>query len=216
MRIIILLIFVVMCSSAYATKWDVEYWQFLNLKNWESGKYQLYTRAELRANRDLSRMYYYRIAENIVYQALPWLDLQGHYSFIYQKPRGAAHFTTGHRVDLETNLLFHLHRGIDLRIRNRVEINKRQQVSHIQFVSRNRAMVSFLQENRGMLTSVDVYDEFFYDFDTSKFNENRLVPIQLSLSFSRRVHLNLFLMVRHFFTSSKWYRSIVLGTELEF
>jgi hypothetical protein len=172
----------------------------------------------MRLNRDISKVFYYKISENFACKTLPYLDLEAHYSFIEQKNRGAKSFKNTNRLEFELNPFFTFDNGITCKWRNRLELAKRQGVSRIQFVARHRCMISFPIENYGSLTSVNMYEEIFYDFDTNQFNQNRFTPIELSFIFNREMTLNLFLMLRDFYNSSseRWYRSIVLGTGAAF
>ncbi len=205
-------------NCAFGSKTDTEYWQYINWKNWEHGPYKLYTIGEIRLNKDISRVYYYRITENFSFQAFPGLDLEAHYSYITNKSKGATQFKHTSRLELEVNPTLNFDNGISATWRNRLELLKKQRVSHIQFVVRHRALLSFPIENWGCLTSIKTYDEVFYDFDTNKFTQNRFVPFQLSFVLHRDLTINMFLMLRNFFSfsTSKWNRSIVLGTEVQF
>lgn len=206
------------CSSWESKKWDLEYWQYFNWKNWEKDPYKLYTIGEFRLNRDITRPYYYKITENFAIRALPYLDLEVHYSFLYKKTRGNTRFTNTQRLEFEANPFVQWDNGFTLKWRNRLELLKKQEVSTIQFVFRHRIMAIIPLENTGKLTSLHIYDEVFYDFDTHKFTQNRFVPVELSFELTPKTRLNVFFMVRNFvnISSNEWFRSFVLGSNLEF
>jgi hypothetical protein len=208
--------FLTSLGSLYGVPWDVEYWQYFKGENGQSGPYNLSTTAEIRFNRDISRIYYYRIAENFTFRASPCVDLGAHYSYIYSQSKGAAQFTHTSRFEFELNPFFTLRSGISLKWRNRLELLKKQQVSSMQWIARHRPLISIPIENGTALSAVHVYDEIFYDFDISKFIENRFIPIELAFILHQKFTLNVFVMFRHFYASEKWYRSIVLGTEAGF
>lgn len=207
------------CSvSAYASSWDFEYWQYLNWKNWEHGRCKLYTVGEMRMNKEASQFYYYRVTENFAYQALPCLDLEAHYSFVHHKSRGALHFTNTSRLEFEATSSMFLNHGIAIKWRNRIEFLKKENISNIEFVFRHRIMASIPIECCGKLTSINLYDEIFYDFNNNKITQNRFVPIEMSFTLDRHFSCEVFFMIRNFFSFSadKWYRSIVLGSQLNF
>jgi hypothetical protein len=140
-----LLLFIMMltCLANASNKdIDLEYWQNLTSNTWGKGSYKLYTLCECRFNKNLSTLYYFRIAENFAYQALPCLNLEAHYSFLSYKSRGASHFTYANRLELETNSLLQMVNGAKFIWRNRLELIKKQGVSHIQFVYRHRIICS--------------------------------------------------------------------------
>lgn len=199
-----------------AAEWDAEYWQYVVLNQWKKGPCKLYALGDVRINKGISKLYYCRIAENFAYQALSDLDLEVHYSFLCSKPRGAPRFHRSNRLELEINPLFRFKNGITLRWRNRLQLIKTQGIPYIQFVFRHRFMTVFPIREWGPLTSIHVYDELHYHFDTNKITQNRFVPLELSFALNRHTSMSIFLMVRNFINSNQWYRSIVTGSELKF
>jgi len=105
-----------------------------------------------------------------------------------------------------------------LKWRNRYELIKKQHLSQLQSVFRHRVMIVFPIKNGGSFLSVNCSDEVYYDLNTHQFTQNRLIPMELTCLFNSKLSMNLFIMLRHFFSSSsnQWYRSIVLGSELTF
>jgi len=215
LNFLIVFLLVILVGPIQASQWDSEYWQSLTVKNWEKGSCKLYTAFETRLNRDHSRFNYYRISENFAYQALPDLSFEAHYSFLYSKSHGASRFLNSNRLEFEMNPSLNLSKGIVWRWRNRLELIKRQGISPIRFVFRHRFMTVFSIKS-GPLSSVNVYDEFHYDFSTKKITQNRFVPIELSFIVNRYLSIDLFFMIRNFFTSNQWYRSMVAGSEINF
>jgi hypothetical protein len=205
------------CSLS-AKKWDWEYWQYVNWTHWHCGPQKLYVLGEVRFDKDFSSFYYCRIAENYAYTPMPNLDMEAHYSYIYYKPHGTTKFVHTNRLELELNPIIILKDGIFVQCRNRLDILKRQSVNHIQFVYRQRTMFVFPVENYGKLTAVRIYDEVFYDFDNSKFTQNRFVPIEVVFDLNEKCNLSAFFAVRNFFSFSenKWLNSFVLSSQLSF
>jgi len=204
-----------LCTSAHATDWDVEYWQDFSLKTAHWGKFQLNTVGEIRFNHDISRFYYVRINENLVYHFLPYLDLEAHYGFIRKKPVGSK-FISDNRLEFEVNPFVRLENGIWLKVRNRLELIKQQHIAHIRFILRHLFLISIPIENCGRLTGYSAWDEVFYNFDRKKFTQNRLVPLNLTFKIREDLKVDLFLMMRIFFSNSQWNRSYVIGTKLSF
>lgn len=205
------------CSAAASPIYG-EYWQYFNGTNWERGPYRLYTIGEMRYKSSLTSIYYYRIAANFAYQVKPYLDLEAHYSYIYNKSEGAARFSNVNRLELEVNPSKRFENGIALKWRSRLELLKQEGVAYIQFVFRDRLMVQIPIKNCGRLTSIHLYDEVFYDFKTHRFTQNRFVPLELSFALNQKTHLEVFFMVRNYYSlsSDRWYRSLVLGSALRF
>jgi len=79
-------------------------------------------------------------------------------------------------------------------------------------------MMIYPLEECGKLVAVKWGDEVYYDFDTTKFTQNRLIPLELTFALSPHTTVDLFFMIRNFFSfsSHKWYRSFVVGSEVCF
>lgn len=218
MKFSFFLIILVCRISFLNAVWDVEYWQFVNWTNWKSDPYKLYTTSELRFEEDCVSVYHYRITENFSYHALPKLNLEAHYSLIYNRSKNETRFLRRHRFEFEINPFYYFSNGISFRWRNRLELEKKQTVSHIEFFFRHRFLVVIPVDTGTKLTEIRAYNEVFYDFDNNKFSQNRFVPLELHFFFEKNNYVNAFIMIRNFFSfgQSKWYRSVVMGTELGF
>lgn len=215
-------------GSVCAHKWDLEYWLNVNWENWEKGPYRLFTNSEIRFNQDVSKFYYYRVTEGFAYQACPILDLEAHYSLIYNKSPGASQFLTTQRLEIEVNPSYRFDNGIAIKSRNRMQLIKKQKLfsrrhlqennGAVQYVFRKRLLVSFPLKNCDNISSVQIYDEVFYDFDLNKFTQNRLVPIEMTFAINRRLDCNVFFMIRNFYSlgSDQWFKSFVIGSQLNF
>lgn len=200
---------------ASSSRWDGEYWQYLNWTQVKWGRCKLYVRAELRLNDDFSNAFYYRISENFAFNALSWLDLEAHYSYLYHKSAGTTEFVNVNRWEVEVNPFIKLKDGSTIKWRNRLEILDQQGEPKLQYIFRHRAMAIY-PVNYGNLIGINISDEVFYNFDTRRFTQNRFVPLELMFKLTDRTTFNVFMMVRNWLSSNKWYRSIVLGTELSF
>jgi hypothetical protein len=207
-----------LCARSFASDYDFEYWQTIEATNWENNCYRIYTNGEARLNHDITRPYYYRLSECFAYHATPNLDLEVHYTFVYNKSRGASHFTNKQRIEFESDATFQLYRDTVLKWRNRFEIIKKQSDSKIEYVAREKFKIVIPVENWGSISSVVLWDEFYYDLQTHFFTQNRFVPFSLTFDLTCHTSLNAYVMVRNFqnSTTKKWYRSLVLGTEIDF
>lgn len=201
--------------SCEATNWDIEYWQYLTIKNWESGLFKFYTEGELRINQSFSKVYYYRVGENFAYKALSWLDLEAHYNFIYHTPISLSDFIASHRFEIELNPSLRTERA-ELVWRNRFEWIKPQDNTPWQSVFRHRLKITFPIKNVDKLIAISCSDEVFYHWNLNKFTENRFIPCELSFQFSQTWSLEVFLMMRNLFAAEKWRRNLVWGSRLRF
>lgn len=201
-------------SSIYGSNWDVEYWQYFQKSHIECRLFKLYTSGVIRLDKDITRFYYYRISENFAYHATCSLDLEAHYSFIYSKPMGQTSFANKSRLELEINPKFCFGNSVEWQWRNRLEIVKRQHISHPQYVLRER-LLGTIPICGTKILAFSFYDELFYDFNLKKITENRFVPLQMSFSLCL-VNIDVFFMVRNYFSSDQWYKSFVIGADVAF
>jgi len=209
-----LLLAFLLFSTAHASNWDVEYWQYFRKKHFGGDCLNVYLSGEIRLDKDISRFYYYRLTENLALHPFCWLDLEAHYSFIYSKPRGASSFTTRSRIELEANPIVHFSNGVVAILRNRLQIVKRQHLTEPRYVLRERLTIA-VPFCIYPFNSIIFYDEVFYNFNLKKFTENRLVPFEIALTFCG-IDINGFFMIRNFYRNGDWYNSFVLGTEVGF
>lgn len=207
---------ILMLLRLHGGDWDFEYWQQLRFGTVERGSSSLYTSIEARFNRDASTFYFLRATENYKYSLLDWLNLEFHYSFIHHHPRGTASFTNLHRFEFEANPYWTLCNQSTIQIRNRYELNKSENNPVWQSIIRERFRWKFPIENCGKLTGIGFANELFYHINLRYFSQNRLVPLFLTFTLSEKVSLEVFTMVRNFYSGNKWYRSMVAGTNLEF
>ena len=211
-----MLLFLFSFNFLNATSWDAEYWQYFDWKNWEKGSYKLYTQAEVRLNRNSSRFCYLKISECFAYQALPCLTLEAHYSYLYHKGRGSPHFINTGRIELEVNPKWKLHDAVTIVWRNRFELIKNAHIPRWGTAFRHRVGIVLKPFDKERLVSIGCSNEVFYDFHTRKFTQNRFKPLEISFEIVEDKFFDFFLMVRNFFSSNRWYKSLVVGGELEF
>lgn len=199
-------------------KEDSEYWQYFYWLNWKHDRCKFYTVGEFRFNRHISQFYYYRFSGSFAYRAIPWADLEMHYSIIFFKPIGDEDFIHVDRFEFEVNPFLQLGDHVVIQWRNRMEWLKIQNNSHIRSICRHRTMITYSFPEGSRLISIGCSDEFFYDLNICKFIQNRFIPLQLKFALNKDVSIDLFVMFRNFFRISleRWYRSYVIGTQLSF
>lgn len=209
------LLFFLVFNSLSAEKWDNEFWQFLSLDQWESDKHKLYLNTEVRFNYDYSKFYYFRLTQNYAYQLLSDVTMEAHLALLHTKSRGALEFTNRQRLELEMNPFFEFDH-FTVRLRNRLELLRIEGHPPIQFLFRQRTAFVFPLENWGKLTQIGFSNELFYDYNISKFIQNRFVPLELTFKVQQEVNFSIYLMIRDFLSSSQWHKSLVLGSGLSF
>lgn len=201
-------------GQAYASHWDTEYWQFFGWNQWKCGKYEIYGNLEFRFDHDCSFLYYTRFSENFRYRVKPYLDLEAHYSYIHSKSIGAKHFNNITRLEFESNP--HANWGpYGFYWRNRFEILLTQNNPDPIYIYRHRSLFNYEIDDHW---SYQMLDEVFYEFNISKFTQNRFTPIQMVYKLDCDLTLATFFMIRNHYshTLDKWLNSVVFGSQLIF
>ncbi len=216
-KILYIILWIVCLNSRLcAAQWDVEYWQYLHWNMYEGCRVHLYTLGEFRLNKYAAHLYYGKISECLSYQPHSNLQLEAHYSYIQSKNRGSAHFTNKNRLEFEINPSLTTDCGLTIAWRNRLDLIKKQGISKVQSVFRHRLLLQYEPNLDWPSLSLHSSDEVYYDLNTHKFTQNRFIPIAVQMELNTKLTLDIFLMVRNFYTSNHWYRSFLLGTELSF
>lgn len=205
---------------------NLEYWQYFYWSNWSSGPYKIYTTAEVRFNQGATEVhntrishsgaYHYRLTGNFAYQALKWLDLEAHYSYIYTKPLRLPHFVNRQRYEFEVNPHLRLSNGIAFKWNNRLELIKRQNIARIHYEFRSGLRVLFPIKNWGPLVSFSVFNQVHYNLDKGKVNQNRFFPAELTFALNKDVSVTVFLLIRDLILAQTWHRSAIIGSWLNF
>lgn len=198
--------------------WEGEYWTQMNATLFESDPYRIYTVVEVRIDDNFTDLYFFRFTQNFAYQLRPFLGVEAHYSFIYDRPPGAFSFIETHRIEFEVNPSWDLSEKAKLLCRNRFELIKSNGNPSFRQTFRHRSMIVFPVENQGSLTAISVSEEVFYHFNQREFTQSRFIPLQLSFKVNPKVVLDLYVMVRNFFATreNRWLNHYVLASQLTF
>lgn len=216
-QVVFLLFFSILATSFLsAQEHDTEYWQYITWDAYNSKKFRYYVINEMRFENNMSDYSRFRLSLNSAYRTRCNLDLEAHLTVIYTKPSGARHFISYPRLELEFNPYIAFDNGTLVTFRNRIEFERRPNIKYIFFVFRHRSMVSFPIKNCGALVGINIYDEFFYHFDTDQVTQNRFFPLEMTFALNEKVNLNLFVMIREVLRNNEWNRSFVLGSNLLF
>lgn len=211
----LLLIAILLSRKAYSG-WDVEYWQRAQWNMINNDCFTVGTQGEIRLNHGCTRAFFIKLTEVFVYKPFKWLNLGFNYSYLWDKPRGSPHFMWRQRYELDISPRLTLENGITIAWRNRMMFIKEQDVAKIRYTFRHRVSIIYPLECWGNLKSIECQDEIFYHFLTHRFSQNRFVPLQLNYVFEEKYNLSVFFMIRNFESNAKWWRSFVIGSDLNF
>lgn len=203
-------------TSPLLSSYDQEFWQSVKINQWEKAPFKAYFVSEVRLNGHARHPYYYRNTENFAYEACPHINLEVHYSFIREKSLNATSFLTRQRIELEANPHATFRNKTKMTSRNRLEIIKKQGVASLEYMQRSRLTFTVPIEGKGCLKSISCSEELFYNYSLKKLSQSRLIPLSVTLGLSSQLSLDLYLMVRNFYSSSAWRRSLVFGSNFNF
>lgn len=214
-----ILFFLFCCSidSLQGNEWYSEYWQKFLWRMWKNDSFDVSTYTKIETGNHFKQIRLIQISEQLAYHVTKDFSLEIHYSYIHGRtviPDSIWNWQ--HRLELEGNRTFRLPWNHFINTRNRFEIRKLQNEPKIQYRLRQLTMYEIPIKNAGILTAFSVYNELFYDLSTHQFTQDRIYPCQFTLSFTDKISLNLFLLIRLFRSDEAWHRSAVLGTQLSF
>jgi len=193
-----------------------EYWQKLFLTMWKTESFQLGTFVRIDTDNHMVNIRSVQISEQMAFNVSKEFTFEFHYTYIHGHALVPhADWQWQHRLEIEGNRTFYFSNGNKISTRNRLEIRKLENNPVIQYRLRQLTMFTMPLE-KGHLKLFSVYNEVFYDLTHHRFTEDRLYPCQFTFAVNERVKIDLFFMMRYYFSASHWHRSAVLGTQLIF
>lgn len=195
---------------------DVQYWQRLTLKTWQSGPWNLSTTGEFRQTEDLEDATYFQVTERLGYRLADWIESGIAYTYLSQEiqVRGGEEFKEQHRLELEANPKWKLAEWVELKNRNRVEFRWIEDRGSDN--SRFRQLWELVFPLKGLAPWKAVYTntELFYDFNRERIVEYRTSPIGLDLKLSDQVGLKVFYMIQSTRGTNDWAGNQIIGSHI--
>lgn len=143
-----------------------------------------------------------------------WLDGEVHYTLIYSRRVEENPFRLSRRLELELNPHFHLTEKTELKFRNRYEfINSEDPPKEVQKFRQRQQIVWKLDQ--GTLKTYSIHNEVFYNVTTDRFDEYRIVPLELGFGFGEKHVIKIYQMIRTRKPSDHWMTQYVCGLTLE-
>lgn len=198
---------------------DNQFWEQIHILHWKKDKFKLFTYYEFRFFHHEDRFRFFLFRPELRYRALPWLDLELHYSIIERRSSPLEPLVARYRLEIEVNPYFKLNKRVTLLFRNRYELNKDQGTNKLKSILRSRTRLYFNSEskNRRFFKGWSISNEVFYNLTTRQFFENRFTLIELNLKISKNYTLRPLLL----FKSNKndnnhWFTDTVLAFKLDY
>ncbi len=197
---------------------DFHYWWKANVNEWDGEKVDVGLEAEMRFNEEVSNLFNWRLSQKLVYSPKKNLDLGINYSFEKSRSSSGIPFKRTHRLELEVNPHFQLLNKFKVSFRNRLELRwKENQGGELFPRYRPRIIFSTPANWFPGLEKIAFGNEFFYDFNANKCNQNRLYPLKAQFRLTPKLGLTIYYMVLSGRSSQSngWLHTHAIGTELK-
>jgi len=193
---------------------DFGSWHALTLRFFNNEHWTLSAVSQLRFNDDSSRLFAFGVTPQVTYKASPYLRLGMNYTYLPAKLPGESDFLDQHRWESEINPRWPVNEWLTLDLRNRFELRWLEGRAGTNERLRHRPQATFHLKGFGPLESIYINNEFFYDFDTNQYKQNRLVPLGLNFRLNSNTVFSTYYMWWSVRGGDDWKRSHVLGTQL--
>ena len=197
---------------------DTQFWWKTQIKEWDGDKIDINAEAEVRFNEGVTNLFNWRLAQKLIYSPHKNIDLGIGYRFEKSGKGNNDPLKRQHRLELEVNPHFKLFNGINIKTRNRLEFRWKEDRGGELFPRyRHRVLISTRANWLPGLEKVEMGNEFFYDFDADKYNQNRLYPLRAKFKMTPKVSITLFYMLlsRRDATSGGWRHAHVIGASFQ-
>jgi len=193
---------------------DFGSWHSVAFDEREMGRVTLSGYVQVRLHDDSSELRQLYLSQLVDIEAHERIGLGINYTYLPTRSALTGDFLYQHRIELEAIPRWPAGNRLRFDVRNRLEIRWLEGKSGTNERSRHRAQGRYVMPDRGRLTAVFANNEFFYDWDESKYNENRLTPVGLTFRLYGEVGVDLYYMVQSLETSGRWTHTHLLGTHL--
>lgn len=198
------------CNALSAGIEYFAYWQQFTWEQLKCGKYELEGFAQFRFFRPAVDCRHYEFGERLKYEWFSNLQIGTGVVYILGQRLDDEVFRSEWRMEFEINPFWK-----QLVTRNRLEIRRRSGEKGLRYRSRHRVLLYFPIENCTYLKQISIHDEVFYNYNESRWSENRFTPINLQFVFSKST-LDAYIMLRSTDATRGWNQNWVFGTEWTF
>lgn len=212
-----LIFLLLLFSKISAENWFSEYWQQFFWRTYVHEQFEIRTFFRVESGNHMKKVRAFLFSEQLHYIVNKDVNLELHYTYIHGHPLTNPFWRWQHRLEFEFNRIFRLPYDGQLITRNRLEVRWREKTRPYPDTRfRHRAMLVFPVKNLKPLKYIGIYNEIFYDISRNFFDQDRICPCQLTFGLTKKVDLDVFLMIRMLYENDILRKSVVLGTQLNF
>ncbi len=196
---------------------DIRYWQTLGINFYEDDDWRVTLGAQTRLFDDAKFLGAWLVFPTVQYKLHPNLDLGATYLLEDIRSESGADYTRLHIFWLHASPHWQLTDNLRFSMRHLVGLRAVESAENY-WVSRHRFDFDYKLEGMGPLVGIGAGTELFYNYETDRLCENRLVPLKLSFKTSERTKFSLYLMAqsKRYGHESDWQTAYVFGQALSF
>ena len=176
---------------------DAQYWSRYLFKVYSQDKldFSFYTEGRMYDNASWDGLYLF--SPQLKYKLNKNLDVQMNYSYLQTRNSSSKAFAYQHRIEPEINPHFMVGDFMEVQLRNRMEFRCIENKGWDNTRYRGRVRLNFPVKDFGMLKSVFMDTEFFYDISGHDHSEERTTPLGVNLKITKKTGLQLFYMIQN-------------------
>lgn len=189
-------------------------WHALSVKYLDTDHWTLAAFGQLRYRDSASELFAYQLSQQVTYKASRWLHLGLNYSYLPFKRGASDEFLEHHRLEPAITPRWIVNEWLTLDLRNRIDLSWIENTENPVEKLRERPQAVVRIKGLNPLESIFINNEFFYDFDAGRYNENRFIPLGLNFRLHRHAGFSLYYMLRSVRPGGAWLHTHVLGTQV--
>ncbi len=203
---------ILLSASVGQAEDDFRYWSQYSFKLLDTQKVDVSVFTEGRFYDDASEDGLHLVQPKVSYDFWPNLTLGTNYCYIGYKSGGEYRYQ--HRAELEINPHFKLGSRLKFYNRNRIEFRWIEGRGSHNTRSRHRLGLTWPIKEHRWVKDIYCNSEFFYNWAENDYDENRTIPIGLTLKVTDKVSLKTYYMVQSQSRNNDWHSNQILGTLL--
>lgn len=202
-------------TLAYAED-DFQYWSRYALKAIDTQYLDYTSYWEFRVFDDASDISLWYASQRFNVDAHQYLGLGLNYTYLENevtKGGGEEEFKYQHRLELEITPRWQYKDGIKLKNRNRMEFRWIEDQGSDNGRYRQMWALEIPTKKIPIVKSIYANNEFFFDLNKEKYNQNRLVPFGIIIDLPGKSSFQLFYMIQSI-KKTDWHSNQILGSQI--
>lgn len=167
---------------------------------------------ELRVTQDGSDIGYWFTREQLIFKFIKKIPVGINY--VFAQGRNNTKYTNEHRVEFDLMPKFPINDYLTITNRNKLEFRWLENREGVQNRFRQRWGIDIAIEKIPFIKKIYADTEYFINFDSGEFDQNRLIPAAIVLPCFDNADLRIFYMIQHVKRNNNWSSNEIVGTQL--